>query len=260
MLCPVNMGLGKKDAVISAARRLLAHHPDSTMEEVAAAAGISLRTLYRTFVSRQELMAALDRMEPPSPRDRILETALELLGQVSLAELSMDRLAEVAGVSRATIYRAFPGKPALFKALIESYSPWEPIADVLEVAKGEPPSKLMPRIAQELAQALDGRAGVLLRLVFEMIKGEPSAAEGVRRSLSRGLPDLIQYLSAQMAAGRLRPMHPILAFQLLAGPIFVHIATRPLAAMLGFKAPLDEAVRVIVDAWLRAMAPRTQLR
>jgi AcrR family transcriptional regulator len=246
-----------KGAVIAATRKVLSRHRDSTMEEIAASAGVSLRTLYRLFSSREELLAAVDHQAPPSPRQRILEAALEMLGSGGLAELSMDQLAVVAGVSRATLYRAFPGKPVLFRALIETYSPWEPIADVLETAENGPANEVMPRVGQALARALEGRTGVLLRMVFEMIKGEPDAVDGVRRSLSRGLPDLIQYLGDQMATGRLRRMHPIIAFQLLAGPIFVHIATRPLAAMMGFKAPTEEVVRQIVDAWLRAMVPQS---
>ena len=225
------------------------------MEEVAASAGVSLRSLYRLFESRDGLLEALNRRPPPSARQRVLEAALELLGRQSLAELSMDEMAVAAGVSRATLYRLFPGKPALFKSLIEAYSPWESIADVLEAEGDGPPERVIPLVAQALARALEGRTGALLRMVFEMIKGEPDTVEGVRRSMSRGLPDVIQYLGAEMSSGRLRRMHPVLAFQLLAGPIFVHIATRPLAAMLGFKAPLEDVVRQVAGAWLRATAP-----
>jgi AcrR family transcriptional regulator len=247
-----------RNSVIVAAREVLARSEQSTMEEVALAARISLRTLYRLFKSRDELLVEVGRDGPIPARERVLEAAFELLGRRSLVELSMDDVAAVANVSRATLYRLFPGKAALFKALIEAFSPWEPIVEVLETMKDDLPEQVIPAITQELARALDGRTGVLLRMVFEMIKGEPDAMDGVQHSLSRGLPNLIQYLGRQMAAGHLRRMHPILAFQLLAGPVFVHLATRPLAAMMGFKAPSREVVRQIALAWLRAMAPGTR--
>ncbi len=242
--------------VVAAATKVLARDETSTMEDVAAAAGVSVRTLFRWFRSRDELLTALDlERTPVSQQQRILAAAFDLFRRGSLAELSMDEVARVAGVSRATLYRVFPGKPALFRALIETYSPWEAIADVLGDSGDHSPREVMPRIARALAGALDGRTGALLRMVFEMIKGEPDAVDGIRRSLSRGLPDVIQYLAGQMKAGRLRRMHPVLAIQLLAGPIFVHLATKPLAAMVGFKASTDEVVKEVVDAWLRAMAP-----
>jgi hypothetical protein len=50
-------------------------------------------------------------------------------------------------------------------------------------------------------------------------------------------------------------MHPILALQLLAGPIVAHLITRPLAALVGFNRPQEEVVDQIVEAWLRTMAP-----
>lgn len=62
-------------------------------------------------------------------------------------------------------------------------------------------------------------------------------------------------LNGQMLAGRPRRMDPVLAVQLLAGPIVVHLFSRPLSGELfGAQTPqelLDEVVR----AWLRAMAP-----
>jgi AcrR family transcriptional regulator len=225
------------------------------MDEIAAAAGVSLRTLYRLFGSRHALLGEVDWEAPPTARERILEAALELVGRHGLAELSMDRLAADAGVSRGTLYRLFPGKPALFRELIQAYSPWEAVADVIEAAADRAPEHVMPEVGRALAREMSGRTGLLLRMVFEMVKGEPDTNEGVRRSMGRGLPDMVRYLDEQMAAGRLRRMHPVLAFQLLAGPIVAHMLTRPLASLIGFRMRPEQVVDQVVAAWLRAMAP-----
>jgi AcrR family transcriptional regulator len=227
------------------------------MVEFADAAGISLRQLYRLFGSRDNLLRALHQELPPGARERVLEAAFALLGQSGWADLSMDELAARADVSRATLYRLFPGKPALFRELITTYSPWEPIARVLEepgVANATP-DQVIPRVAQALAEALTDRSAVLLRMVFEMSRGDPDTAEGVQRSLQRGLTDLIRYLRHQMAAGRLRQTHPVLALQLLAGPIVAHELTRPLAGLLGFTLSRQQVVGEVADSWLRAMSP-----
>ena len=226
------------------------------MEELAAAAGVAVRTLYRLFGSRRTLLREAGCAQEPSARQRILDAALDQVGRQGLAELSMDELAAAAGVSRATLYRLFPGKSALFGELIRAFSPWEPVADVIDAMPEGHPAEVMPAVAQAIAEAMQGRVGVLLRMVFELLQGDPDTAEGMRESMERGLPDLVGYLSNQMQAGRLRHMHPVLAIQLLAGPIVVHLLTRPLAeALIGFETTESEPLDEIVHAWLRAMAP-----
>jgi len=156
------------------------------------------------------------------------------------------------------LYRLFPGKSALFRELLTTYSPWEPVARVLEshTSAGDlTPEHVIPDVAQALAEALTDRSAVLLRMVFEMSKGDPDTIEGVQRSMARGLPDLIQYLSEQMAAGRLRHTHPVLALQLLAGPIVAHELTRPLAALVGFTPSRPSLVAEVAQFWLEGMSP-----
>jgi AcrR family transcriptional regulator len=154
------------------------------------------------------------------------------------------------------LYRLFPGKSALFSGLIQAFSPWEPVADVIDALPDGRPEDVIPALAQAIAEAMEGRTGLLLRMVFELREGTPETAEGVRHSWTRGLPDVVGYLNGQMDAGRLRPMHPVLAIQLLAGPILAHLVTRPLAESLAdLRMPQGELIHEIAQAWLRAMAP-----
>lgn len=56
------------------------------------------------------------------PRDHVLSTALRLVGEQGLARTSVADVASAAGVSRATLYRWFPGgKDELLQATVE----WE---------------------------------------------------------------------------------------------------------------------------------------
>jgi AcrR family transcriptional regulator len=247
-----------RDDVLAAARHACADDRQPTMEEFAAAAGVAVRTLYRLFGSRDALLREAGCAQEPTARQRVLDAALDQVGREGLAELSMDELAATAGVSRATLYRLFPGKSALFGELIRAFSPWEPVADVIDAMPEGHPEDVMPAVAQAIANAMQGRVGVLLRVVFELLQGDPDTAEGMRESMARGLPDLLGYLTNQMQAGRLRRMQPVLAIQLLAGPIVVHLLTRPLAeALIGFQTPESELLDEIVHAWLRAMAPES---
>jgi AcrR family transcriptional regulator len=244
-----------REEILDADRPACAGDRQPTMEELAAAAGVSVRTLYRLFGSRAVLFRELGCSPGRAASELILEAALELVGRHGLAELSMDGLAEAAGVSRATLYRLFPGKSALFSALIRTYAPWDAVADAIDAMPDGPPAEVIPAVGRAIGAALEGRTGLLLRVVLEILKGDPDTVEGVRHSMGRGLPNLIQYLSGEMAAGRLRRMHPIVAFQLLAGPLVAHQLTRPLAErLLGFKTPSERVTEQIVQAWLRSLA------
>ena len=227
------------------------------MDELAGTAGVAVRTLYRLFGSRQALLREAQCAPEPTASRRILDAALDHVARDGLAKLSMDDLAATAGVSRATLYRLFPGKSALFDELIQEFSPWEPVAALIDTMPDRPPEEVMPAVAHAIAETMDGRVELLLRMVSELTQGDPDTAEGRRHAMARGLPDLVGYLTAQMDAGRLRRMHPILAFQLLAGPIVVHLFTRPLAELVAdFDQPQSKLVDEIAAAWLRAMAPQ----
>ena len=236
-----------------------------SMDELATRAGVSRATLYRLFGTQQQLLHELGLQPPPTVRSRILDTALELVGRHGLAELSMDELAATAGVSRATLYRLVPGKEALFAELVRRFSPFEPIAAVLEAAGDRPPAEVIPAIAQAMAAAMDGHIGLLLQLLFELSRSDPDRHGGADASQDatqamRTLPLVAGYLDQQMAAGRLRRMDPVLAMQALAGPIVMHLLMQASAeaqsgAGPGVALPLEGVVDELVGLWLRAMTP-----
>jgi AcrR family transcriptional regulator len=236
-----------------------------SMDELATSAGVSRATLYRLFGSQQNLLGELGLAPPPTVRSRVLATALELVGRQGLAELSMDELATSAGVSRATVYRLFPGKEALFAALVRTFSPFEPIAAVLDTAGDRPPAEVIPAVAHAMAAAMDGRIGLLLQLLLEFSRSDPDRHAGVdvqkdAAQAMRTLPLVAGYLGEQMAADRLRQMDPVLAVQALAGPIVMHLLMRaPAESQSGVgrpvAVPLEEVVDELVGIWLRAMTP-----
>src|SRR5215217_6009065 len=209
-----------------------------SMDELATRAGVSRATLYRLFGSQQHLLHQLGLQPPPTVRSRILDAALELVGRHGLAEL------------------------------VRRFSPFEPIAAVLETMGDRPPAEVIPAIAQAMAAAMAGHIGLLLQLLFELSRRDPDRHGGADPSQDaaqamRTLPLVSGYLAGQMAAGRLRRMDPVLAMQALAGPIVMHLLMQASAASQSdggsrVALPLERVVDELVGIWLRAMTPGDQ--
>lgn len=250
-----------RERVLEEAPHVLARVGKPTVDDFARAAGVSRASFYRHFKSREALLEALEVAPEPGARERILAAATELVGAQGLTALSMDELADRAGVSRATLYRVFPGKEALFTALIEAYSPLEPVTRLLTERQAELPSRVMPDLARTAYRAIyaggENRVGLVRTLFFEISGLAPETREVAARVITRVAGLLMTYLVAQMEAGRLRRIHPMLALQSFIGPVMFHILTRPVAErVLGLDIDGEAAVTELADTWLRAMAPK----
>jgi len=242
-----------RQEIVDAARPLYAAGRRPQVADIARAAGVSRATFYRYFRSRDELESVLQVEPEPGSRERILEAALELLDRDGLAALSMDEVAKRAGVSRASLYRLFPGKPALFTAIVRAYSPFDPVRELLARLRERPPEEVMPELARTVAHIMKGRVGVIRSVLLEVASGNPDTAEAVNLILLNLVGAALGYLLEQMRAGRLRMQHPVLALQSFIGPILFHLLTREVVEQkLGLEMPTEDAAVELARGWLRA--------
>lgn len=241
--------------VVTAARELLGDDPNTSISRIATRAGVSRATFYRHFGSRERLLKAI-RREPPVPaRERILEAAAELLGRGGLHSFSMEELATAAGVSRATVYRLFPSKAALFGEIVRHYSPFESAMDIIHAHGHRPPEEVVPMLARTFASIGAARVAVMRGVLLEASSFNPDAISGVRSFIPEAIHTLGGYLVGQMEAGRVRRMHPILAVQAVLGPIVMHLLTRPIAERLvGLDVPMDDSVEELAATVLEGLS------
>lgn len=243
------------------ARKLLANEERPTVAEIAQAAGVSKASFYRTFESRGALLEALAVQPQPGSRERILEAAQDIVGTQGLGALSMDELAVAAGVSRANLYRLFPGKAPLFVSLIRAYSPLDAVSQVASTMHDQPPEIVMPEIARTVYRAVYGggvsRIGMVRAMLFEVSSLSPDAEAAAREVLGTIFGSVGAYVVQQMETGRLRHMSPVLALQSFIGPIVFHLFTRQVAErLLAFDMSGEQAVTELAESWLRAMRPQ----
>ncbi len=241
--------------VLGTARRLLADDAEVSISRIADQAGVSRATLYRHFGSRRALLEAVEMDAPMPTGERILEAAADLMTRGGLHAFSMDELASAAGVSRATVYRLFPTKAALFGEIVRHFAPFEPVLRTMEVNHDRPPSELLPLLARTFVTVGSPRLAVLRSVLLEASSLTPDAIAGVQPFLPDAIGALATYLARHMETGEIRRMHPILAVQVLMGPVFIHLLTRPMAErLIGLDMPIDQAIDALTAAMLEGLA------
>jgi AcrR family transcriptional regulator len=108
-------------------------------------------------------------------RKRILDAALEVLEQLGFANATVEAIAERAGASKATVYRWWPNKAAVFiEAFREGVAPELPFADT-----GSLRDDLRKQL-QNFTRMLTGRRGRILAAFVAAAQGDPEVAAALR--------------------------------------------------------------------------------
>lgn len=245
-----------REGVLEKVKEAFAGEPAPSMDEMAAAAGVSRAALYGLFGSRAELVGAIGAELPPSVEDRILAAAGEVVAERGYSGLSLDEVAQRSGVSRATVYRLYPGKTALFKEVSAMHLSIDEALSMMETVEDRPPAEVLPALARSMVQEGSVRMGVLRSILFEVARGED--VEFLDEAYQR-TKVIIAYLERQMAAGRLRRVDPVLAMQGFLAPLMLHAVSRPSLERYGMlNVTEEEAATEVTAAFLRAMAPGPQ--
>jgi AcrR family transcriptional regulator len=114
------------------------------------------------------------RLTPDERRTQLLDLGVRLLAHRSLDELSIDLLAEEAGISRGLLYHYFGGKQAFHEAVVR-HAADELIARTAPPAEGDPLTRLAVSMTAYVEYVEANHEGYL-----SLVKGAQGGNEALR--------------------------------------------------------------------------------
>lgn len=247
---------------IDAARRRGTGVADVPVTALAEAAGISRSTLLRRLGGSRRALdeavraAGVDPGGRPPVRARAVEAGAHLISRDGLAAATLEAVAEAAGCSLHSLYATFGGRDGLLAAIYERYSP---MVDLERLTAG-PPASLQDTVRgvyQAMVTAFTREPRVFPAILADVFsRPDGPAAPILERYFPRMLGSVGAWLTAEVNAGRIRPLPLPLLVQQLLGPLAMHLLLRPaLARHTALDLPgIEETCAVFADTFLHAVA------
>ena len=254
-------GEGRQVQILLAARELLAERGSPaaiSVQDVAARAGTTKVTLYRYFPSKDALFAEAaaalgEGADLPGRRDQIVAAALRVVPRYGLHGVTMERIAEEAGVSPATLYWHFKNKDDLLLAMVEQMVGQMDIAGIFPPEPLEDADAFMQAVVPPVVRLLEERLS-LMPIVLAELTTHPELAAAVYASVgSHVWSAAIAFIAKQTEAGVFRPGHPFLRMQAFIGMLLMYSLGRRNFGALVELPPPAEAAHEFADLFLHGV-------
>jgi AcrR family transcriptional regulator len=183
--------------------------------------------------------------------DAIVAAAAELLGEMSLAALSMELVAQRAGVGKPTVYRRWPTKGALVVEVLARTAP------PIEIPPdGDPRERLCGAVVGFYRSLVDsGLAHVLYGLIGETLVDQELAALFRRRYLEPRVRPITDAVRRAITEGVVRAdLDVSLVHHLFFGPLMHSwlVGERPMSE--------QQATALCHEIWTMIITHREELR
>jgi TetR/AcrR family transcriptional regulator len=199
------------------------------------------------------------RLSAEQRRDRILATSMALFAKKGFAATKTKDLARAAGVSEAMLFKHFPDKGSLYRALIErkiAESEVELPLARLE-SSDEEPAAFLGRIAEVMLRRVEDDPTFLRLLLFAALEGHPLAAEFDAARGEHLRAAFISYLRRQEKAGVLRKTDPEFASRAFIGLVCWFVLARTVFREPGSRRlPREKLVEEVVTLFLDGVRAR----
>ena len=156
-------------------------------------------------------------------RAAVLEAALSAFQDKGFGNVSMDKIASLASVSKRTVYNHFESKDALFEAMIQEMVERADVLPELPYQQGTSIKKQLRAIGLQICNSVsDPSFQSLARVVMGRAINEPKFAEVLQAATSELDDKLTNWLKEAKADKQLKTKSPALAAEFFLGLLLSH--------------------------------------
>ncbi|MEQ6900261.1 TetR/AcrR family transcriptional regulator [Nocardioides sp. YIM 152588] len=139
------------------------------------------------------------RLSPAERREQLLTLGVQLFSQGSIEEISIDRLAEVAGVSRGLLYHYFGSKQGFYEAVVQ-HAADDLVAQTAPIDDPDPLVRLHHSMAAYVDYVVDNLEGYR-----SLVRAAAGGNEALRRIYEEARAALTDRIFRAEGAGELIP-------------------------------------------------------
>lgn len=175
-------------------------------------------------------MTAPTRKNPSATRDAVFAAAAAAFSAHGFDGVSMDDIAAAADVNKAMIYYHFIDKLALYRAVVadglQTMS-----ATVGAIAGSDlDPGKKIDRFIEVFVRMTETRPWMPAIMLREIAEGAPRLDPDTMVHMRGIIGSFAGILKQGQDRGAFRPVHPILAYESVIGPIIINAARERVAS------------------------------
>ncbi len=189
-----------------------------------------------------------ERLKAAERREQIVHAAVELFSRKGFRGTTTREIAEFVGISEAGLFKYFATKEDLYTAIIEAKSKTEQvIAKAAAAAARCDDAGVFRAVGLHFLEQTQRDPTLMRLLLFSALEGHELSEMFFRSRVRRLHEFLADYIRSGMAAGRFRPLDPLLAARAFLGMVSHNLLIHEL---FGVKREPGQGVNEVVEAFV----------
>src|SRR5262245_51624614 len=199
-------------------------------------------------------MGAARRLPTPERREQIVAAAMRCFAERGFEGTTTRMLARAAGVSEGLIFRHFPTKRSLYRAIIARRIAESPPGMMpAEAADRRDDRAVLSSIASTLVARVGKDPSFMRLMFFSALEGAPLSRMFYQARVRRVRSFLAAYLERRMKEGALRMADPVAVAGAFMGMVANYVQQKHLFRVPVSRLALEDLVRTWVDLFLEGL-------